>query len=61
MAGGVRQWVTSDEADASTAMVRGGYWHGDARACRSASRRRVSPEARYGNIGFRLAYSVPEE
>lgn len=61
MAGGVRQWVTSDETNASFAIVRGGYWYGDARGCRSASRRRVTPEARYGNIGFRLAYSVPEE
>jgi serine/threonine protein kinase/formylglycine-generating enzyme required for sulfatase activity len=60
LAGGVREWVMSDEADANTFVVRGGYWLGDARACRAASRRRVARGTRHANVGFRLAYSAPD-
>lgn len=57
MAGGVRQFVETDDSDGAQIVVRGGYWGGDSRACRSASRRRVAVQQRHNNVGFRLAYS----
>ncbi len=60
MAGGVRDWVESDYSDADSTIVRGGHWGADARSCRAASRRRVLRNARLPNIGFRLAYSMPD-
>lgn len=59
MAGGVRSWVYSQDNDETQSVVRGGYWAGDARSCRAASRRRVLKAARLANVGFRLAYSMP--
>ena len=59
MAGGVREFVDSDVNDLDQCIVRGGYWMGDARSCRVASRRRVFTDGRLANVGFRLAYSVP--
>lgn len=59
LAGGVRCWVYSEDNDALQSVVRGGYWAGDARSCRAASRRRVMKDSRLANLGFRLCYSVP--
>jgi formylglycine-generating enzyme required for sulfatase activity len=36
-------------------VLRGGSWYGSPQHCRSASRLRDSPAARYGLIGFRVA------
>jgi formylglycine-generating enzyme required for sulfatase activity len=38
-------------------VVRGGGWDGGARNCRSGSRRRISPDDRYADFGFRLFHS----
>jgi serine/threonine-protein kinase len=57
LAGGVREWVDSDDADEAQAIQRGGSWRGDARACRLASRWRSLRTARFIYVGFRLAYS----
>jgi len=59
LAGGVRDFVDSDEGDYSQTIIRGGYWAADARSCRAASRRRILKSARLANIGFRLVYEVP--
>jgi serine/threonine-protein kinase len=58
LAGGVREFVDSQFNDSDQCIVRGGYWLGDARSCRSASRRRVFSYGRLGNVGFRLAYDI---
>ena len=58
LAGGVREWVDSS-GDDTHAMVRGGYWSGDSRASRSASRWRFHRNARLATVGFRMAYSLP--
>ena len=55
MAGGVRDWVES--SNDPHAIVRGGFWNGDDRACRASSRWRVHRGARLATVGFRLAYS----
>lgn len=56
LAGGVREFVDSEFNDDEQCIVRGGYWLGDARSCRAASRRRVFVRGRVANVGFRLAY-----
>ena len=38
-------------------VYRGGGWNGNAGHCRSASRRRLSPEFRYNSLGFRVLRS----
>ncbi len=38
----------------SSRVNRGGSWHGKAQYCRSAHRRRYSPDNRYYSLGFRL-------
>jgi formylglycine-generating enzyme required for sulfatase activity len=60
LAGGVREWVTSPDLDLEHAMLRGGFWAGDARTCRSASRWRVPRSTRSATVGFRLAYGLDE-
>ncbi len=40
-------------------VMRGGSWGDDARRCRSARRRPRLPLSRYGNFGFRPAWSSP--
>ena len=40
-------------------VFRGGDWANDARFVRSANRNSDAPGVRYGNIGFRIARSVP--
>jgi len=57
MAGNVREWVSSEYENDTESIVRGGYWAGDARSCRVASRRRVMRSARLANVGFRIAYT----
>jgi serine/threonine protein kinase/formylglycine-generating enzyme required for sulfatase activity len=57
MSGGVREWTAGDPADPTFALVRGGYWSGDARASRLASRWRLHRSSRLATVGFRLAYS----
>jgi len=39
----------------STRVNRGGSWRDDERRCRVSCRSNNSPDARYGNLGFRLA------
>jgi serine/threonine-protein kinase len=56
LAGGVRDLVNSEFNNPDQCVVRGGYWMGDGRSCRAASRRRVLTEGRLSNVGFRLAY-----
>ena len=57
---------TSDpcnEDSGSYRVYRGGSWFNGAQGCRSANRRRDTPDVRFGNLGFRpvLASPVPEE
>jgi serine/threonine-protein kinase len=58
LAGGVREWAES-AGDDTYAIVRGGYWSGDARSSRSSSRWRFHRNARLATIGFRMVYSLP--
>ncbi len=46
-------------ADGSRRVLRGGYWYGFARRCRSAYRNRFTPGYRNDSIGFRLVF-VPQ-
>lgn len=57
LAGGVREWVDS-AGDDTYAIVRGGYWSGDARSARCASRWRCHRQTRVATIGFRMVYSL---
>ena len=57
IAGGVREWVDSG-GDDTYAIVRGGYWSGDARSARCASRWRCHRQTRVATIGFRMVYSL---
>ena len=41
-------------ATGSYRVIRGGYWYGDARYCRSAVRDSLNPDGRYGDFGFRV-------
>ncbi len=41
-------------ATGSNRVIRGGYWDGYARNCRSANRRVNDPDIRDCNIGFRV-------
>jgi len=43
-------------ATGSYRVLRGGSWLNDARYCRSADRNYISPDDRYGLIGFRLVF-----
>ena len=57
LAGGVQEWVESTSDD-KYAIVRGGHWAGDQRACRTASRKRYHRYARLATVGFRMVYSL---
>ncbi len=48
-----------DRGDGSARVARGGSWRGEPRNLRSADRRRVRPGNRDGNLGFRLARTLP--
>jgi hypothetical protein len=41
-------------------VVRGGSYYDDDVTCRSVYRSKMDPETRQWNIGFRLAYDVPD-
>ena len=56
LAGGIREWTATAADDELLAIGRGGYWSGDARACRLTSRWRLHKSSRYATVGFRLAY-----
>ena len=56
MHGNVWQWCSGLYESGSPARVlRGGCWFDDGVRCRSAFRRRLSPDSRDQNLGFRLA------
>jgi formylglycine-generating enzyme required for sulfatase activity len=44
--------------DGSHRVARGGGWKDPAELCRSAARRRMNPENRFDDVGFRLARSA---
>ena len=45
-------WLSDNER--ATRVTRGGSWIVNPRLCRSAFRRRYSPDLRYVDIGFRV-------
>jgi len=45
-------------ANGSLRVLRGGSWDGEPGYCRSASRGRHAPDARYGSYGFRVAVAA---
>lgn len=69
MSGNVWEWVNDrygpysggqksnpiGASSGSTRVNRGGSWRDDERRCRVSCRSNNSPDARYGNLGFRLA------
>ena len=56
MHGNVAEWcVNLYSIDSSARVIRGGYWDGRARCCRSAYRGRNVPTHRDYDLGFRLA------
>jgi serine/threonine-protein kinase len=58
MAGGVREWTSSQLSDAQI-VIRGGTWGDDADDCRVASRSGLQPDFRYSFVGFRLVADGP--
>jgi len=49
---------TGPKGGGSYRVIRGGYWYGDARYCRSAIRFGRRPDYRFDSLGFRLSRSV---
>jgi formylglycine-generating enzyme required for sulfatase activity len=49
-------WSSSDKN--SERLLRGGFWFGFARHCRSAFRNGYSPGYRYSYVGFRVVFSA---
>jgi formylglycine-generating enzyme required for sulfatase activity len=54
MLGNVWEWC-DDTSGAPDRVLRGGSWDLEPRDCRPARRSRSAPDARYSNLGFRVA------
>lgn len=59
LAGNVRDWCADEVADGRK-VDRGGFWLGNAREARLADSHQHNPSHRAGEIGFRLARSLPD-
>jgi serine/threonine-protein kinase len=57
MAGVVRNWTSSEAANGSTRIIKGGSWMNPAAWCRAATRSGTAPSDVNGFSGFRLAAS----
>jgi formylglycine-generating enzyme required for sulfatase activity len=57
MLGNVWEWCEDKHGDGPSRVIRGGSWYSTTGGVRVASRYWIAPDARYDDLGFRLALS----